>query len=81
MRAVFIGIGVLVLASLFRQSARRIQKKYPCFFFSEFFSGGFVLIGTNMWLIVRKRWNFNDLRLFKLSRHAVFALVAWSVAY
>ena len=28
MRAVFTGIGVLVLASLFRQSAGKVQKKY-----------------------------------------------------
>ena len=28
MRAVFIGIGVLVLASLFKWSAGKVQKKY-----------------------------------------------------
>jgi len=81
MYAVFIGVGVLVLASLFRWSAGKVRKKYSCFFFLEFFSGGFALIGADMWLIVGKRWNFNDLRLFELSRHAVFALFAWSVAY
>ena len=30
------------------------------FFLLEFFSGGFALIDTDMWLIVRNRWNFND---------------------
>lgn len=81
MYAVFIGVGVLVLASLFRWSAGKVRKKYSCFFFLEFFSGGFALIDTDMWLIVRNRWNFNDLKLFRQLRHAVFALVAWSVAY
>lgn len=64
MRAMFIGIGVLVLASLFKRSAGKVQKKYSCFFFSGFFSGGFAPIDTDMWLIVGKRWNFNDLELF-----------------
>ncbi|MFR0982157.1 MAG: hypothetical protein ACLSET_06030 [Bifidobacterium catenulatum] len=36
MRAMFIGIGVLVLASLFKWSAGKVQKKYSCFFFSGF---------------------------------------------
>jgi len=81
MYAVFIGVGVLVLASLFRWSAGKVRKKYSCFFFLEFFSGGFAPIDTDMWLIVEKRWNFNDLELSRQSRHAVFALVAWSVAY
>lgn len=51
------------------------------FLFGNIFREDFALIDTDMWLIVKKRWNFNDLRLFKLSRHAVFALIAWSVAY
>ena len=55
MYAVFIGVGVL-----FRWSAGKVRKKYSCFFFLEFFSGGFALIDTDMWLIVRNRWNFND---------------------
>ncbi|RGJ16576.1 hypothetical protein DXD71_05570 [Bifidobacterium pseudocatenulatum] len=76
MYAVFIGVGVLVLASLFRCSAGKVRKKYSCFFFLEFFSGGFALIDTDMWLIVRNRWNFNDFETFWLPRHAVFALVA-----
>ena len=37
MYAVFIGVGVLVLASLFRWSAGKVRKKYSCFFFLEFF--------------------------------------------
>ena len=76
MYAVFIGVGVL-----FRWSAGKVRKKYSCFFFLEFFSGGFAPIDTDMWLIVRNRWNFNDFETFWLPRHAVFALVTWSVAY
>ena len=64
MYAVFIGVGVLVLASLFRWSAGKVRKKYSCFFFLEFFSGGFALIDTDMWLIVRNRSTI--LRLFGL---------------
>ncbi len=48
MYAVFIGVGVLVLASLFRWSAGKVRKKYSCFFFLEFFSGGFALIDTEV---------------------------------
>jgi hypothetical protein len=76
MYAVFIGVGVLVLASLSRWSAGKVRKKYSCFFFLEFFSGGFALIDTDMWLIVRNRWNFNEFETFWLPRHAVFALIA-----
>jgi len=37
MYAVFIGIGVLVLASLFKWSAGKVQKKYSYFSFLDFF--------------------------------------------
>ena len=75
MYAVFIGVGVLVLVSLFRWSAGKVRKNTRVFFL-EFFSGGFALIDTDMWLIVRNRWNFNDFETFWLPRHAVFALIA-----
>jgi len=36
MRAMFIGIGLLVLVSLFKRSAGKVQKKYSYFSFLDF---------------------------------------------
>lgn len=71
MYAVFIGVGVAV-----QMVCREGSEEILVFFFLEFFSGGFALIDTDMWLIVRNRWNFNDFETFWLPRHAVFALIA-----
>ena len=66
----FIGVGVLVLASLFDVLQGRF-KEILVFFFWNFF--GRICFDYDMWLIVRNRWNFNDFGDFA-SRDAVFAL-------